>query len=150
MQEDAMSQRPRIRVASTILANQDANEDWESRKIPAPNGKGFVVPSKKGEKRGGRTKGTPNKTTKLLKEAILMAAELEGSDGKGKDQLVGYLRRLAKNYPKTFSVLLGRVLPLQITGKVEGELTIARKARTVEEVRAELQERGLPVERIFH
>jgi hypothetical protein len=114
-----------------------------------PHG-GFVVPSKKGEKRGGRTKGTPNKTTKLLKEAILMAAELEGSDGKGKDQLVGYLRRLAKNYPKTFSVLLGRVLPLQITGKVEGELTIARKARTVEEVRAELQERGLPVERIFH
>ena len=34
-------------------------------------------------------------TTRLLKEAILLAAELEGRDGRSKDELVGFLRRVA-------------------------------------------------------
>lgn len=64
----------------------------------------------------GRPKGSPNKTTALLKEAIIMAAEQVGSDGSGKDALTGYCVFLAKNEPKAFSALLGRVLPLQVTG----------------------------------
>ena len=31
----------------------------------------------------GRQKGTPNKTSRILKEAILLAAERVGRDGKG-------------------------------------------------------------------
>jgi hypothetical protein len=62
----------------------------------------------------GRTKGTPNKTTAILKEAILLAAEAVGSNNKGKGKLVGYCRFLAWNEPKAFAGLLGRVLPLQI------------------------------------
>lgn len=73
--------------------------------------------SKPGERRGGRQKGTPNKTTKALKDAILLAAETEGQDGKGKDGLVGYLRRVAQEDVKAFSVLLGKVLPLQIANE---------------------------------
>ena len=65
------------------------------------------------EKLGGRKVGTHNATTKLLKECILMAAELEGSDGNGKDELVGFLRRLANEDIRAFAMLLGRVLPLQ-------------------------------------
>ena len=72
--------------------------------------------SKPGERRGGRQKGTPNKTTGALKEAILRAAEAVGEDTRGKGGLEGYLRRVAKEDVKAFSALLGKVLPLQVTG----------------------------------
>lgn len=64
----------------------------------------------------GRPKGVPNKTTTALKEAILLAAENVGSDGKGKGGLTGYLEKLATEDAKAFSTLLGKVLPLQVTG----------------------------------
>lgn len=66
----------------------------------------------KGRKTGGRTKGTPNKTTALLKDATLKAAELAG----GEDGLVGYLKEQALNNPGPFMGLLGKILPLQVTG----------------------------------
>ena len=70
---------------------------------------------KKGhEKFGGPKVGSVNHTTKMLKEAILLAAELEGSDGEGKDELVGFLRKVAKEDLRAFVMLLGRVLPLQV------------------------------------
>ena len=64
----------------------------------------------------GRKAGTPNKTTAALKDAILKAAELSGSDGKGKNGLVGYLRRVADEDVKAFSGLLGKVLPMTVQG----------------------------------
>lgn len=72
----------------------------------------------------GRQKGTPNKTTALLKDAILKAAEMVGEDGAGKGKLVGYLKTLALTQPKSFAGLLGRVLPLQVTGEGGGALHI--------------------------
>ena len=54
--------------------------------MPFPTGPG---------KDGGRQPGVRNRTTRLLKEAILLAAELEGRDGEGKDGLIGFLRRVA-------------------------------------------------------
>jgi hypothetical protein len=76
-----------------------------------------VKGSKPGERRGGRRKGTPNKTTAALKEAILLAAEQTGEDGRGKDGLVGYLRHVAEKEVRSFTALLGRVLPLQLNGE---------------------------------
>lgn len=64
----------------------------------------------------GRPKGIPNKTTRALKEAILLAGEQAG----GKAGLVGYLERLAHNEPASFATLLGKVLPLQVQGSGEG------------------------------
>lgn len=64
----------------------------------------------------GRPKGSANKTTALLKEAILTAAEQTGNDGQGKDGLIGYCKHLASAEPKAFATLLGRVLPLQLSG----------------------------------
>ena len=72
----------------------------------------------------GRAKGTPNKTTAALKDAILKAAELEGEDGKGKGKLTGYLRRVAREDVKAFSALLGKVLPLQVTGQDGGPVVV--------------------------
>lgn len=62
----------------------------------------------------GRTAGSPNKTTAVLKEAILLAAETVGSDGEGKDGLAGYCEALARSDRKTFATLLGKVLPMQV------------------------------------
>jgi hypothetical protein len=74
--------------------------------------------------KGGSRKGIPNKTTGALKEAILKAAELSGRDKKGKDGLVGYLRRVADEDVKAFSGLLGKVLPMTITSDPDAPLKV--------------------------
>lgn len=66
----------------------------------------------------GRAKGTPNKTTALLKDAILKAAEGAG----GKDGLIGYLQVQATENPGPFMALLGKVLPMQIVGPGDGPI----------------------------
>lgn len=63
-------------------------------------------PHRKRQKTGGRQKGTPNKLTAPLKEAILLAAE--GAHKKG---MVGYLTQQAQVNPNGFMTLLGKVLP---------------------------------------
>ena len=64
----------------------------------------------------GRPKGVRNKNTTILKDALLIAAEKAG----GKEGVIGYLTVQAKENPSAFMSLLGKVLPLQITGK-DGE-----------------------------
>ncbi|WP_202617164.1 MULTISPECIES: hypothetical protein [unclassified Rhizobium] len=79
--------------------------------------------SKPGERRGGRQRGTPNKMTSVLKDAILKAAENAGGG-----DIVDYLTTQAKENPGPFMTLLGKVLPLQIGGDPENPL-IARRVR---------------------
>ena len=85
------------------------------------------MPKAKGSpKTGGRQKGTPNKTTALLKDAILQAAERAGD----KDGMIGYLERQAVENPGPFMSLLGKVLPMQVEGAGDdGEInvTVTRK-----------------------
>ncbi|MCR9195056.1 MAG: hypothetical protein NXH88_10005 [Hyphomonas sp.] len=80
------------------------------------------MPDKPGNKIGenngprpGRPKGSPNKTTALLKDAILQAAEKAGD----KDGMVGYLKKQADKNPTAFMGLLGKVLPMQVQGSGE-------------------------------
>ncbi len=77
------------------------------------------------QKTGGRSKGTPNKTTALLKDAIIKAAEQAG----GKGGLVAYLKVQAKENPGPFIALLGKVLPLQVNAEIEAgfHVTISNK-----------------------
>jgi len=72
----------------------------------------------KGKPGPGRPKGVPNKTTTQLKEAILLAAEQAG----GEDGMVGYLKEQAIKNPASFIPLLGKVLPMQITGEDGGSI----------------------------
>ena len=62
----------------------------------------------------GRPKGSRNKTTALLKDAILMAAKKAGGDCD--DGLVNYLTAQAQENPGPFMSLLGKVLPMQVEG----------------------------------
>lgn len=63
----------------------------------------------------GRPKGVPNKTTALLKDAILQAARKAGGDDD--EGLVAYLTIQATANPGPFMALLGKVLPMQVTGE---------------------------------
>lgn len=78
--------------------------------------------SKPGERRGGRQAGTPNKTTALLKDAILKAAT-DAGDG----DLAAYLQRQAVLNPGPFMSLLGKVLPMQVSGEDGGPVAIVFK-----------------------
>lgn len=75
----------------------------------------------------GRPKGAVNKTTALLKDAILQAAQEAG----GKDGLVGYLRIQAIENPAPFMSLLGKVLPTQIAGDADNPIVHEIRRRIV-------------------
>lgn len=65
--------------------------------------------------RAGRRPGNGNRHTRVLKDAILLAAEATGENGEGLNGLLGYLKLIARKEPKSFCMLLAKVLPLQIT-----------------------------------
>lgn len=69
-----------------------------------------------GRKTGGRQKGSPNKLTKQLKDMILEALDESGG--------VEYLKQTAIDHPTAFLTLVGKVLPLQVTGEGGGPLTV--------------------------
>jgi hypothetical protein len=62
----------------------------------------------------GRPPGLPNKTTRALRAAILDAFETVGGEA--------YLVRVAREDPKTFCTLLGKVLPTQLAGDPENPI----------------------------
>ena len=121
---------------------------------------------KKGQKRSpkaGRRRGSQNRTTGILKEAVLLAAELEGdvslqqfttttalhreSDEAAAKRggLVGYLRYVAREHPPSFVTLLNRVLPLQVRVDARSQTVV----RTVSEIREEMARRGVPLEAVL-
>lgn len=86
------------------------------------------MPARKGQpKVGGRQKGTPNKLTASVKEAI--EAAFRGVGG------AEYLMRQAEENPQAFLTLLGKIIPAQVqaelTGKDGGPLAIQRIERVV-------------------
>jgi hypothetical protein len=76
-------------------------------------------------KTGGRKRGTPNKISSALKEAILEAAKLAGHrlDSKSKDGLVSYLTAMAVQEPASFCSLLGKLLAMTIADAAQNEET---------------------------
>jgi hypothetical protein len=70
----------------------------------------------------GRPKGVPNKTTALLKDAILKAAQEAG--GGGEEGVAEYLKTQATVNPGPFLSLLGKVLPMQVTGEGDGPVKL--------------------------
>ncbi len=69
----------------------------------------------------GRPKGRLHKTTALLKDAILAAADTAG----GEEGLEGYLASQATPNPGPFLALLGKVLPMTVAGDKDKEAVAA-------------------------
>jgi len=75
-----------------------------------------------------------------VREAVLIAANLCGRDGKGTDEMVGYLAWLARAEPSIFARMLMKIMPTQI------EVDDTRRERmTPEEAAEKLRSRGIPV-----
>jgi hypothetical protein len=82
---------------------QTAKVAKESRKPNPARG------SKPGERRGGRTKGVPNKLTGDLRAMILGALNKAGGER--------YLLTQAADNPNAFLTLVGKCLPKEVTGE---------------------------------
>jgi hypothetical protein len=123
-----MAKRERLRLEDALEESKPrGNQNWK---------KGM-------EKKGGRQAGTKNKVTVLLKEAIIQAAELEGSDRKGRGGLVGFLRRLSRRNPQVYGRLLEKLLPYQLTGKDGSPMQVVHSTR--EQLLERMKERGMPL-----
>lgn len=72
----------------------------------------------RGKKTGGRTKGTPNKVTGELKALILGALDAAGGQS--------YLERQATKNPHAFLTLVGKVLPLTVSGDKDNPVYILK------------------------
>ena len=72
---------------------------------------------------GGRQKGTPNKTTRSVKEALKRALEAEGDDG-GE----AFFASLRDSDPKPFATLVGKLIPTEskLSSDSEAPLVVVR------------------------
>jgi len=64
----------------------------------------------------GRPKGARNKITRDIQAAIVNAFEKAGGEN--------YLLQVAQEDPKTFCALLGKVLPMQVSGEGGGPVKL--------------------------
>ena len=72
-----------------------------------------------------RSKGTLNKFTRDMKDALELAFNRSGG--------VDYLVRIAKDEPKLFCALLGKLIPAQITVSVTNHIDLATAMIAAEE-----------------
>ncbi len=86
---------------------------------------------------------TKRKGTRLVREALIEAAVRLGNyemteDGKkiaemGRDGLVGFCMNLAVRDPRAYAQLLGRMIPLQVTGEEGGPVRVINEGMTLRE-----------------
>lgn len=72
------------------------------------------------QKTGGRTKGTPNKLTRMVRDVIAGAAEELG----GQKRLVAWAKSEPQNERAFWASIYPKLLPLQVTGEDGGPLVI--------------------------
>jgi hypothetical protein len=111
----------------------------------APGRHRFSSENQPPKSKRGRPKGSLNRFSRNLQEALLEAAQRLGRDGKGEGGLIGYLMWLARKDPKSYAMLLRALMPAE----VKATLTV-KPLLTPEEAVAEMRARGLPTELIEH
>jgi hypothetical protein len=72
--------------------------------------------AKKEPSKRGRKKGVPNKITATIKQAMLDSFEKVGG--------VKWLANLAMNEPRSYAVLLAKIIPTQVEGADGGPVQI--------------------------
>ncbi len=91
---------------------------------------GTVPKKSRPQPKGGSRKGIPNKVTTELRTMILNALDSAGGEA--------YLVTQAKKNPRAFLALLGKVLPMQVTGASNGPLQVQLSAGEFREIAQEL------------
>ncbi len=72
--------------------------------------------SAKGERRGGRKPGIPNKITQDMREAVKQAFDRAGG--------VEYLVKQSLLEPVAFLGLVGKIIPKEVEAKVSGKMVV--------------------------
>jgi hypothetical protein len=72
---------------------------------------------KKHPRYGGRKKGTPNKSTRNIRDAMTESAVKHGIDGKGTGGLTGFCQWLLANDLKAWTHIFSRLVPLQVAAE---------------------------------
>ena len=85
--------------------------------------------AKKGERLGGRTKGTPNRFTASMKDAFLSVYQ-DLQDDNGEDH--GHLKAWAEKHPTDFYKICSKMIPQQLTADVNH--TVSAQELTDEEL----------------
>ena len=86
------------------------------------------------EKKSGKTRGRPKKKPLTVKDMLLSA--LQGAGG------AAYLTKQAEENPRAFLSLLGKVLPMQVTGEDGGAVKMDLEASAaVRELLVKLREK---------
>jgi len=81
----------------------------------------------------GRPKGIPNKTTRIAKDAIALAAESLG----GTQRLVDWAKESPDNEKAFWVTIYPKLLPLQVDANIEGNLKTTITKITLDGVRPE-------------
>lgn len=78
---------------------------------------------------------TKSRISKSCAEAIWLALEMHGDDGRGKNGIPGYFYYLARTDPKAMAHLVGRMLPQKVQASVDPQSTLGQ---FLEAVRAKI------------
>src|SRR5262249_46710213 len=97
------------------LRNEKGQFDRPGKTLAKPNKQMGEIAEVEIKRSPGRPKGSQNKVTVALKEAILQAGEEVG----GKEGLVGYLKMLARDNSSAYAGLLAKILPHQLAADAE-------------------------------
>lgn len=122
-----------------------AQELTNERKTEAPPGSAVPKPGRlkpKGPPRGGSRKGTSHKMNRIVKELVVDAMHASGSDGKGREGAVGYLKWLSRKRPDAFAQLVGKVIPQQVIVDLPAPEDEHEYRYSAQEIREALMERG--------
>jgi len=98
----------------------------------------------------GRPRGLQNKFTRLIKEAVAMAAENAGNFLHSHQRcqsmgLTGYLEWMSLEHPAVFGALIKMIYPSQVTVKLDDG---RQPYKSFEDLRQAMLQRGLPPEMV--
>jgi hypothetical protein len=124
------------------------------------NGKGGAHPGnthgfQPGNKLAAGNKRGPDKYTTMIKTLVLDAAGDLGYDGNGLDGTRGWLRRQAKDLPRDYLKLMGKLMPQYIALEMRTQInamfrmSTEREYESVEDARKALEDDGITIDNLM-
>ena len=118
--------------------------------VPVTGNEPVRKKNKQGElPRRGRKPGSPNKYTAKMRDLILETAAGVGYDGKGKDGVLGYLKRCAEEERVAFLNAMVKLVPPKLHALIDASVTIEHEYETVEEAKDALAAEGIIIDQVL-